>query len=150
MNKRIFAILIILIATFTVTTVCAGEELVSHDFGQFKMDIPDNQNVSETMGGSKIQHPIYAIQNSDLTNFAYVDYINTTYINGNTTNTTDFVLNTIKENNTVKMENGTPTWVYKDTGDNGYLISSDDDSQVLIIQGRDVHLQEAINSIEFK
>ena len=32
----------------------------------------------------------------------------------------------------------------------GYLVSSDDDTQVLIIQGSDIYLQDAVNSVEFK
>ena len=43
MNKKIFAFLIVLIAVFTVAGVSA-QDFVSHDFGQFKMDVPDAQN----------------------------------------------------------------------------------------------------------
>lgn len=150
MNKRIFALLIILIATITVAGVYA-EGLESHDFGQFKMDIPiaPNGEIAEKQGGIAVNNTIYAIPNPDGTNFAYVDYLNTTHTNGNN-NTTDFALNKIKENYTVDIVNGTPTWKFEDGITMGYLVSSDDDTQVLIIQGSDIYLQDAVNSIEFK
>ena len=75
--------------------------------------------------------------------------MNTTHTNGNN-NATDFALNKIKENYTVDIVNGTPTWKFEDGVTMGYLVSSDDDTQVLIIQGSDIYLQDAVNSVEFK
>ena len=149
MNKKILTLLVVFFVAVSIATVYA-EGLESHNFGQFKMDIPNASNleINETQGGTG-NHPIYEIPNSDLTLFAYVDYINITHVNG-TKNVTDFALKKIKENYTVTIENGTPTWVYEDSGDNGYLISSDDDTQVVRIQGRDIYLQDAMDSIEFK
>lgn len=150
MNKKIFAFLIVLIAVFTVAGVSA-QDFVSHDFGQFKMDVPDAQNgeIAEQQGGISVNHTIYAIPNPDGSLFAYLDYLNTTHTNGNN-NTSDFALNLIKENNTVSVEEGIPTWIYEGTTDHGYLVSSEDDTQVLIVQSSDVNIKEAINSVEFK
>ena len=50
MNKKIFTLLMIFIATISVVSVCASEELVSHDFGKFNMDIYDGQTVSDSSG----------------------------------------------------------------------------------------------------
>ncbi len=117
MNKKILTLLVVFFVAVSIATVYA-EGLESHNFGQFKMDIPNASNleINETQGGTG-NHPIYEIPNSDLTLFAYVDYINITHVNG-TKNVTDFALKKIKENYTVTIENGTPTWVYEDRGDN--------------------------------
>ena len=149
MNKKILTLLVVFFVAISIACVYA-EEIESHDFGQFKMDVPiaPNGEINETQGGTG-NHPIYAIPNPDSTLFAYADYINTSHING-TKNVTDFALKKIKENYTVTIENGTPTWVYDDTNLNGYLISSDNDTQVVLIQGKDIYLQDAVNSIEFK
>ena len=115
------------------------------------MDIPNapNGEIAEEQGGITVNHTIYAIPNPDGTNFAYLDYLNTTHTNGNN-NTTDFALSKIQENYTVTVEKGIPTWSYGDYGTMGYLVSSDDDTQVLIIQGSDVYLKDAVDSVEFK
>ena len=149
MNKKILTLLFVFFVAISMATVYA-EGLESHDFGQFKMDIPiaPNGEIDETSGGTG-NHPIYAIPNSDSTLFCYVDYFNTSHVNG-TKNVTEYVLNKIKENYTVTIENGTATWFYDDTQDNGYLISSDDDTKALLIQGNDIYLQDAVNSVEFK
>jgi hypothetical protein len=150
MNKKILTLLAVFLLAFSIASVCA-EGLISHDFGKFKMDIPDapNGEIAEKEGGVSVNHTIYAIPNPDGTNFAYIDYLNTTHTNGNN-NTTDFVLSKIKENYTVNIEDGIPTWAYEDTHDTGYLVSSDDDTQVLIIQGSDIYLKDAVDSVEFK
>lgn len=150
MNKKILTLLAVFLLAFSIASVCA-EGLISHDFGKFKMDIPDapNGEIAEEEGGVSVNHTIYAIPNPDGTNFAYIDYLNTTHTNGNN-NTTDFALSKIKENYTVNIEDGIPTWAYEDAYDTGYLVSSDDDTQVLIIQGSDIYLKDAVDSVEFK
>ena len=150
MNNKILTLLVVFFLAVTIASVYA-EGLESHDFGQFKMDIPiaPNGEIAEEQGGIAVNHTIYAIPNPDGTNFAYVDYLNTTNTNGNN-NTTDFALNKIKENYTVDIVNGTPTWSFGDYATMGYLVSSDDDTQVLIIQGSDIYLQDAVDSVEFK
>lgn len=154
MNKKILILLVVFFVAISIACVYA-EEMESHDFGKFKMDIPvaPNGEIEETQGGTG-NHPIYAIPNPDSTLFAYADYFDTSYVNG-TKNVTDFVLNKVKENYTVDVVNGTPTWVF-DGDENsyasnmGYLVSSDDDTKVVIIQGKDTYIQDAVNSIEFK
>lgn len=150
MNNKILTLLVVFFLAVTIASVYA-EGLESHDFGQFKMDIPiaPNGEIAEEQGGIAVNHTIYAIPNPDGTNFAYIDYLNTTNTNGNN-NTTDFALNKIKENYTVDIVNGTPTWSFGDYATMGYLVSSDDDTQVLIIQGSDIYLQDAVDSVEFK
>lgn len=150
MNNKILTLLVVFFLAVTIASVYA-EGLESHDFGQFKMDIPiaPNGEIAEEQGGIAVNHTIYAIPNPDGTNFAYIDYLNTTNTNGNN-NTTDFALNKIKENYTVDIVNGTPTWSFGDYATMGYLVSSDDDTQVLIIQGSDIYLQDAVDSVKFK
>ena len=154
MDKKTLVLLFVFLTAVSLAGVYA-EGLESHDFGQFKMDIPiaPNGEIDETQGGTG-NHPIYAIPNPDTTIFAYVDYLDTTHTNG-TKNVTDFVLNKIKENYTVDVVNGTPTWVYDGdensyAPDMGYLVSSDDDTKVVVIQGNDIYIQDAVNSVEFK
>ena len=150
MNSKILTLLVVFILAFSIASVCA-EGLVSHDFGKFKMDIPNapNYEIAEKQDGISVNHTIYAIPNLDGSTFAYVDYLNTTHTNGNN-NTTDFALSRIKENYTVTIENGIPMWSYEDYADTGYLVSSDDDTQVLIIQGSNIYLKDAVDSVEFK
>lgn len=144
MDKRIIALLIVM-ATITVAGVYAGG-FVSHDFGQFKMDVPDcNAEITENVSEN---YTTYAIPNADGSLFAYVDYMDNTHIKGN--NTTDFALNKIKENYTVEIKDGIAVWDYPETHEHGYLISSEDDTKVLIFQSSDVTLPDVFDSIEFK
>lgn len=149
MNRKILALLIILLATLSVACVYAGEELVSHDFGDFKMNIPDTQNqISQKNDGSGNQ-TIYAIPNADNTTFAFVEYWNTSNTNGNN-NTTDYVLKKVKEKFDVKTEGNKITWSTKTAGETGYLVHSPDDTKVLIITSSDTRIQNSIDSIQFK
>lgn len=149
MDKKILALLAIFIVAVSLATVYAGEELVSHDFGKFKMDIPQaKEAVAETHGGSGNQ-TIYSVPNPDLTEFAHVEYWDTSNTNGSK-NTTDVVLNKIKVNYTMKNEGDTSCWVSKDSREEVYLISSDDDTRAVIIVGSDTRLPQAAKSVEFK
>ena len=148
MNRKILALLVICIATISVASVYAGEQLVSHDFGEFTMNIPESQeNISQKQGG--VNQTIYAIPNQDGTTFAFLEYFNTSNTNGNN-NTTEFVLSKIKENYTVKTEGGIISWETGTAGEHGYLISSSDNTKVVIITSSDSRIQEAIKSINFK
>ena len=148
MNKKILALLIILLATVSVASVYAGEELVSHDFGKFKMDIPQSQDqITEKQGN--LNQTVYAIPNTDLTTFAFVEYVDNSSTDGNN-NTTAFVLDLIKKNNTVKTEGKIISWTTANAGETGYLVSSDDNTKVLIVTSSDTRIQQALNSIEFK
>ena len=144
MNKKIFALLIIFIATVSVVSVFASEELVSHDFGDFKMDIPD---VQEKQGDSN--QTIYAVPNADNTTFAFIEYWDTSNTNGNN-NTTQFVLDKVKQNFTVKTDGSITSWDTKSAGEHGYLVSSDDNTKVVVITSSDSRIQQALDSIEFK
>ena len=148
MNKKIFALLIIFIATVSVVSVFASEELVSHDFGDFKMNIPNAQGDIPTKQGHSNQ-TIYAVPNADDTTFAFVEYWDTSNTGGNN-NTTQVVLDKVKENFTVKTDGDIPSWDTETAGENGYLVSSDDDTQVLVITSSDIRIQQALGSIEFK
>ena len=94
MNKKILTLLVVFFVAISIACVYA-EEIESHDFGQFKMDVPiaPNGEINETQGGTG-NHPIYAIPNPDSTLFAYADYINTSHING-TKNVTSFFASSI-------------------------------------------------------
>ena len=148
MNNKIFALLIIFIATVSVVSVFASEELVSHDFGDFKMDIPDVQgDIPEIQGDSN--QTIYAVPYADNTTFAFIEYWDTSNTNGNN-NTTQFVLDKVKQNFTVKTDGGITSWDTKSAGEHGYLVSSDDNIKVVVITSSDLRIQQALDSIEFK
>ena len=149
MNKKIFALLVIFIATVSVVSVFASEELTSYDFGDFKMDIPRSQdNISEKQGGAN--QTIYAVPNTDWSNFAFIEYWNTSNTNGNN-NTTDFVLNKVKTNHTVDYKYGIYSWEAEEQGhgEHGYLVSSDDNTKLIVITSSDIRIQDAINSVKF-
>ena len=149
MDKKIFTLLIICIATISIASVCASEELVSHDFGKFTMDIPESQDdISESQGGSGNQ-TIYAVPNTDGSVFAYIEYWDTSNTNGNN-NTTSVVLDKVKENYTVTTDGNITTWTTDDGVDKGYLLSSADDTQVVVVTSSDTRIQQALNSIIFK
>ena len=157
MNKKIIALLVIFIATVSVATVFANDDLVSHDFGDFKMDIPDcNQEISVENGVAKnlpdIDRITYAIPNADLTTFAFIDYYTNSSSTNGTNNLTDAVLNIIKSNHTVDVKDGIYTWeaIEDGYGQHGYLFSSDDDSKVAIVTGADMRLEDALKTFEFK
>lgn len=99
MNSKILALLIILLATVSVATVFASEELVSHDFGKFKMNIYDGQKVADSSGS--VGQAIYNVTNKDGSTAFAVVYYDTSNTGGNN-NTTDFVLNTAYKNDTNK------------------------------------------------
>ena len=148
MNKKIFALLIIFIATISVATVVASDELVSHDFNDFKMNIPDVQKeISETQGDSN--QTIYAVPNADETTFAFIEYWDTSNTNGNN-NTTQVVLDKVKQNFTIKTDGDIISWDTKNSGEHGYLASSDDNTKVIVITSSDTRIQQALDSIEFK
>ena len=149
MNKKILTLLAIFIVAISIAGVYAGEELSSHDFGNFKMDIPESQvNISETHGGSGNQ-TIYAIPNSDLTVFAYVEYWNTSNTNGNN-NVTSVILSKLKENYTMENEGNISSWVSNENSrEYVYVVPSDDDTQVVLIFGTDTRLPQAIDSVKF-
>ena len=147
MNRKIIALLIVLIAAISIASVCASGELISHDFGKFKMDIPQSQdNITETQGS--VNQKMYSIPNTDLSKFADVAYYDTSNANG-TKNTTDFVLN-VGYKNLTKETNGNITKMKTDDGTQTiYCVSSKDNSQVVVVIGSDTRPQDAVNSIEF-
>lgn len=147
MNKKILTLLIVLIAAVSIASVCAGENLVSHDFGKFKMDIPQSQdNITESQGS--VNQKLYSIPNTDLSKFADVAYYDASNANG-TKNTTDFVLN-VGYKNLTKETNGNITKMKNEDGTQTiYCVSSKDNSQVVVVIGSDNRLQDAVNSIEF-
>lgn len=149
MNKKILALLIVLISAISIASVCASENLVSHDFGNFKMNIPDApNNVAEFQGS--VNQKLYNISNTDQSLFATVAYYDSSNTNGNN-NTTDFVLNVGFKDVKDKQTNGNVTSFKAPNGvDNVYCISSSDDSKVLVIISGDVRIQDAVNSVEFK
>ena len=151
MNRKIIVLLIILTTIVSVVSVSASEELTSHDFGDFKMNIPESSaNITETQDDAN--QTIYEIPNSDLSNFATISYVDTSNTNGNN-NTTDFVLKKIKTNHTVEFKDGIYSWDAEEElghGMHGYIVSPDDDSKVIIVTGSDIRLKDALNSIEFK
>jgi hypothetical protein len=156
MNKKIFTLLLVCVAIVSSVSVFASDDLVSHDFGEFKMDIPDcNQDIAMEEGKSNslpdIDRTTYAIPNPDLTTFAFIDYY-TNSSGTNETNLTDAVLNIIKVNHTVDVKDGIYTWeaVEDGHGQHGYLFSSDDDSKVAIVTGADIRLEDALKTFEFK
>lgn len=147
MNKKILALLIILIATVSVATVYASEELVSHDFSKFKMDIYDGQNVAESTGS--VGQAIYNITNKDGSTAFSVVYYDTSNTDGNN-NTTDFVLNTGYKNITDKKTNGNISTFDAGNGiDKVYCVSSDDDTKVVVVIGADNKIQDIISSVKF-
>ena len=147
MNKKILTLLIVLIAAVSIASVCASENLVSHDFGKFKMDIPQSQdNITESQGS--VNQKLYSIPNTDLSKFADVAYYDASNANG-TKNTTDFVLN-VGYKNLTKETNGNITKMKNEDGTQTiYCVSSKDNSQVVVVIGSDNRLQDAVNSIEF-
>ena len=148
MNKRIFSLLIVLIATFTVLSVCASEELVSHDFGKFNMDIYDDQSVSESSGS--VGQSIYNITNKDGSTGFNVIYYDTSNTDGNN-NTTDFVLNTAYKDVSDKKTDGNITTFNADNGiDKIYCVSSSDNTKVAVIIGADVKMNDIVTSVNFK
>lgn len=150
MNKKIFALLVIFIATVSVATVVASEDLTSHDFGDFKMNIPTSQeDISQKQGDAN--QTIYAVPNTDLSNFAFIEYWDTSNTNGNN-NTTDFVLNKVKTNHTVDSKDGIYSWSAEEQGhgEQGYLVSSDDNTKIVVITSSDTRIQDAVKSVEFK
>lgn len=148
MNKRIFSLLIVLIATFTVLSVCASEELVSHDFGKFNMDIYDDQSVSESSGS--VGQSIYNITNKDGSTGFNVIYYDTSNTDGNN-NTTDFVLNTACKDISDKKTDGNITTFNTDNGiDKIYCVSSSDNTKVAVIIGADVKMNDIVTSVNFK
>ena len=150
MNKKIFALLVVVIATVSVVSVFASEELISHDFGDFKMNIPTSQeDISQKQGDAN--QTIYAVPNTDLSNFAFIEYWDTSNTNGNN-NTTDFILNKVKTNHTVDSKDGIYSWSAEEQGhgEQIYLVSSDDNTKVVVITSSDSRIQDALKSVEFK
>lgn len=147
MNKKILTLLIVLIAAVSIASVCASGDFVSHDFGKFKMDIPQSQdNITESQGS--VNQKLYSIPNTDLSKFADVAYYDASNANG-TKNTTDFVLN-VGYKNLTKETNGNITKMKNEDGTQTiYCVSSKDNSQVVVVIGSDTRLQDAVNSIEF-
>ena len=147
MNRKILALLLILIATVSVATVFASEELVSHDFSKFKMNIYDGQNVAESSGS--VGQAIYNITNEDGSTAFYVVYYDTSNTGGNN-NTTDFVLNTAYKDITDKQTDGNITTFDADNGvDKVYCISSDDNTKVVVVIGADAKMQDIVSSVTF-
>lgn len=147
MNRKILALLIILLATVSIATVFASEELVSHDFGKFKMNIYDGQTVAEFNGS--VGQTIYNITNKDGSTAFHVVYYDTSNTGGNN-NTTDFVLNTGYKNITDKKTNGNITTFDLGNGiDKIYCVSSKDDTKVVVVIGADVKMQDIVSSVKF-
>lgn len=147
MNRKILALLIVLIATLSVACVYASEELVSHDFGKFKMDIYDGQNVAESNGS--VGQAIYNITNKDGSTAFHVVYYDTSNTGGNN-NTTDFVLNTAYKNSTDKKTNGNITTFDVGNGiDKIYCVSSKDNTKVVVVIGADIKMQDIVSSVKF-
>ena len=147
MNRKILTLLIVIIATISIVGVCASEELVSHDFGKFKMDIGDGQTVTESQGS--VNQSLYNVTNKDGSDAFFVAYYDTSNTNGNN-NTTDFVLNTAYKNITNKETKGNITTFTSDNGvDKIYCVSSKDDAKVVVIIGGDTRIQQMIDSIKF-
>lgn len=149
--KKIYIVSVALIVLMIGVSagVFASEELVAHDFGDFKMNIPESQvDITDKQGN--YNQTIYAVPNTDTTTFAFIEFWDTSNTAGNN-NTTAFVLNKVKENNfTAKTEGNITSWETEKAGEHGYLISSDDNTKVLIITSADTRIQQAIDSIEFK
>lgn len=147
MDKKILALLIILIATVSVATVYASEELVSHDFGKFKMNIYDGQKVAESSGS--VGQAMYNITNKDGSTAFNAVYYDTSNTGGNN-NTTDFVLNTGYKNITNKKTNGNITTFDAGNGvDKVYCISSKDNTKVVVVIGADAKMQDIVSSVKF-
>ena len=147
MNRKILTLLIVLIAAISIVGVCASEELVSHDFGKFKMDIGDGQAVTESQGS--VNQTIFNVTNKDGSNAFSVVYYDTSNTNGNN-NTTDFVLNTGYKNIKDKETKGNLTTFTSDNGiDKVYCVSSKDNTKVVVIIGGDTRIPQMIDSIKF-
>ena len=145
MNKKILALLIVLVAAVSIAGACAGEELVSHDFGKFKMNIPESTDpINETQGS--VNQTIYVVPNTDFSKFADVIYYDSSNANG-TNNTTDFVLN-VGYKDLKKETNGNVTKMV-DGRDTIYCVSSSDNSKVVVVVGSDTRLPDAVKSIGF-
>ena len=56
----------------------------------------------------------------------------------------------VPETTEVEIKDGVAVWDYPETHEHGYLISSEDDTKVLIFQSSDVTLPDVFDSIEFK
>lgn len=148
MNKKIFTLLMVFIATISVVSVCASEELVSHDFGKFNMDIYDGQTVSDSSGS--VGQSIYNITNKDGSTGFNVVYYDTSNTGGNN-NTTDFVLNTAYKDIADKKTDGNITTFKSDNGiDKVYCVSSNDNTKVAVIIGSDAKMNDIVASVNFK
>ena len=147
MNKKIFALLVVFIATVSVVSVFAYEDYVSHDFDDFTMDIHNGYAISESQGS--VNQTIYDLTNDSGDKYSIV-YYNTSNINGSK-NTTDFVVNTVYGNLTADGTYGNQTLF---TIDNGMItincVSSDDDSKVVVIIGSLNIAENTKDSIKFK
>lgn len=147
--KKIYVISVALVILMIAmsTTAFASEELVAHDFGDFKMNIPESSDeITEQQGDGN--QTLYSIPNTDLSVFCIVEYWDTSNIDSN--NTTAFILNKVKANNTVETEGNISSWADEDGINTRYLISSEDDTKCIILVGSDKRMQDAIDSIEFK
>lgn len=157
-KRKIIILLILLTTIVSVVSVSANEEytseelkLTSHDFTDFKMNIPESKaNITEKQGDAN--QTIYEIPNTDLSDWAIVEYWDSSDTNGNN-NTTDFVLKKIKTNHTVDFKDGIYSWDAEQelgVGMQGYLVSSDDNSKVIVLTSNFPNKQDAVNSVEFK
>ena len=147
MNKKIFALLVIFIATVSVVSVFASEDLISHDFTEFTMKIPNGYTISESQGS--VNQTIYTLTNDNGDEYSVV-YYNTSNINGSK-NTTDFVVNTVYGNITADGTYGNLTSFTIDNGMTSInCISSDDDSKVVVIIGSVANVEHTRDTVEFK
>ena len=147
MNKKIFALLVVFIATVSVVSVFAYKDYVSHDFDDFTMDIHNGYNISESQGS--VNQTIYDLTNDNGDKYSIV-YYNTSNINGSK-NTTDFVVNTVYGNLTADGTYGNLTLFIID---NGMItincVSSDDDSKVVVIIGSEAIAENTRDTVKFK
>lgn len=145
MNRKILALLIVFVAAVSIAGVCAGEGLVSHDFGKFKMNIPEStDNITESQGS--VNQTMYSVPNTDHSKFADVAYYDASNANG-TNNTTDFVLN-VGYKDLKKETNGNVTKM-TDGSNTIYCVSSNDNAKVVVVMGSDSRLPDAVKSIGF-
>jgi hypothetical protein len=150
MYKRILTLLIVLFAIVSIVGVSASEDLMTSDFdGNFKMDIPNGSNVTSDVGG--LNQSFYVVQMVDFTSFA-VEYYNGSMVD-NSDNITDYVLNEVYKNCNKTTEGNVTSWnmdVPNMGNNNVYSVSSQNDSEVVVVIGSDIRLPDCVSSISFE
>lgn len=158
MSKKIFAILIVVMAFVSLASVFAVET-TTHDFdGLFNMSVPSDEEFvtldSNITGASVFGYNFN--EGDPIGNNIIVYYFNESIVDDNDTNITEYVINTLDENSTFKhpsVEDGF-TVLYNQVvqHDGGYMLiaSNDNETEVVGIVGDNLDdLKTYANSIEF-